>query len=102
MFGRRRHNEVVQAIRKMEGRLMTAIQTFSDKVSKAFSDIATSVDGVAQDVTDLKAKIDELQNSPGSITPEDQALLDQVQQQATTLAEKVKALDDATAQPPTA
>ena len=80
---------------------MSAIKEFSEKVTTAFDEIGASVDGVAADVTALKAKIDELQNSPGSITPEDQALLDQIQAKATDVANKVKSLDDATENPPT-
>ncbi len=89
-------------LHKTEERIMSAIKDFSDKVDAAFEEIGTSVDGVQSDVTALKAKIDELQNSSGTVTPEDQALLDQIQARATSLAEKVKTLDAATETPPTA
>ena len=65
-------------------------------VTARFDAIGSSVDGIAADVLSLKAKIDALQASQGSITPEDQALLDSIQAQADVLAGKVSALDAAT------
>lgn len=89
-------------LQKTEHRIMSAIKDFSDKVTAAFNDIGSNVDdlnaavtGIASDVTALKAKIDQLQNSPGAISPEDQALLDQISAQATALSDKVKTVDDA-------
>lgn len=75
---------------------MSAISDFADQVKTSFTDIGNSVDGLTSDVAQLKKKIDDLQNSPGSITPEDQALLNDIQNQANALSAKVKALDEAT------
>lgn len=77
--------------------IMASIAEYSAAVNASFDQISTSVDGVAADVTALKKKIDELQNSPGGITPADQALLDDIQAKAGALAAKVKTLDDQTA-----
>jgi len=41
----------------------------------------------------LKALIETLQNTPGSITPEDQAILDQMEALTVTLADRLTALD---------
>jgi len=75
---------------------MSAISDFSDRVSAKFDAIGTSVDGVVADVAFLKAKIEELQNSPGTITPADQALLDALEARVGTLSTKVADLDAAT------
>jgi hypothetical protein len=79
---------------------MSAIKDYADKVNTAFDSISTSVDGVVADVAGLKKKIDDLQNSSGAITPEDQKALDDIQARATALADKVKTLDEATASAP--
>jgi hypothetical protein len=72
-----------------------SVQDFVDKINEQFAAVSTSVDelvtsqaGVAGDVTKLKGIIDKLQNNPGPISAEDQALLDQAVATATTLATK--------------
>ncbi len=89
---------VLQVGRNME----QAVQTYVDAVNAAFDSISTGVDtavtgvaGVQKDVTDLKAIIDKLQNSPGTITPEDQATLDAGQAKAAAAVAKVSALSKA-------
>ena len=80
--------------------MATDIKTFAAAVKASFDKIGTAVDGLTQDIKTLNDKITQLQNSPGTITPEDQALLDEVQAQAGSIADKVAALDDQTAAPP--
>ncbi len=80
---------------------MSAISEFADKVNTSFDALGTSVDGIVADVQFLKDEIARLQGTAGQITPEDQAILDGIQARTTVLAEKVKALDDATETPPT-
>lgn len=49
----------------------------------------------------LKAEIERLNNSPGSITPEDQAILDGILARTNALGDSVRTLADATPdQPP--
>lgn len=88
---------------------MSAISDFKAKVESAFSEIGASVDeivasqaqqtesltGVTSDVAQLKALIEKLQNSPGGVTPEDQASLDQLEATIKSLQPKVKAVADA-------
>ena len=95
--------------------MATAIETYAAKVDAAFTAIAETVDsivtslsGVAGDVDRLKATIKQLQETPGTITPEDQALLDKseaaVNQIASRLAglkEAMASLDAATEEAPT-
>lgn len=89
------------------------IKGYSDKVNAAFDEIGATTDtlvtafqGVTADVQFLKDTIVALQNNPGPISPEDQALLDAGVPRATAAVEKlrvasdaVKALDEATAGP---
>ena len=76
-----------------------AIKAYADAVNAQFDVIEPAVDGVADDVAFLKEKIDELQNNPGPISTEDQALLDAIQSRIGTLATRVTALDAATSRP---
>ena len=93
---------------------MTAIESYSAKVDEAFTaigqtvdSIVTSVNGVAGDVDRLKATIKALQDSAGTVTPEDQALLDKSEAAVNGLAsrmagvkEALASLDAATEEPP--
>lgn len=81
--------------------IMEAITAFAKRVNDAFDAISTSVDGLTDDVAFLKEQIAALQNSPGTITPEDQATLDGVQARVDVLAGKLAALDSTTSRPPT-
>ena len=80
-------------------RIMSKISEFA-VAQKAFNArLETSLTGIAGDVKKLNDKITELQNSAGTVTPEDQALLDDLQLQGEALATSLEGLDDLT--PPT-
>lgn len=84
---------------RMEIRIMSAISDFASKQNSFNDRIDSAVTGLQGDVAALNAKITELQNSPGTVTPEDQALLDALQSRGETIAAKLEALDALT--PPT-
>ncbi len=79
---------------------MSAIADANAKITAAFDKLGVAVDGVSADVDFLKAKILELQNNPGPISAEDQAILDQLVTRSESLDAKVEALDAATENPP--
>jgi len=93
----------------------SAIETYEAKVNEAFTaigqtvdSIVTSVSGVAGDVDRLKATIKQLQDSAGTVTPEDQALLDKSETAVNALSarmagvkEALASLDAATEEAPT-
>lgn len=84
---------ILRRIRKMERILMSKISDFAT-AQNAFNDqIDAAVTGLQGDIQALNDKITELQNSPGGITPEDQALLDTLQTRAEGIAAKLAALD---------
>jgi cell division protein FtsB len=61
-----------------------------------------AVDGLAADVKFLNDTITTLQNSPGTLTPADQASLDALQARGKAIADKLTALDALTnPEPPT-
>ena len=72
---------------------MSAISDYAAKVT-AFQDRQDSaIAGVSGDVDFLVAEIKRLQETPGSISPEDQAILDGLQARAEAAAGKLEALD---------
>ncbi len=95
--------------------MATAIEQYAAKVDEAFTAIGASVDGivtsvagVSGDVDRLKATIKALQDSAGTVTAEDQALLDKSEAAVNALSSRVAsvkdalaALDAATEEPPT-
>lgn len=79
---------------------MSKISEFVTSQTNFNTRMAAAISGVASDVAALNEKILELQNTAGQVTPEDQALLDELQLQAEHLTEKLEALDALT--PPVA
>ncbi len=89
-------------LRAMEKRIMDAITNYATSVNAAFDEIDTAVTaageqltGLVDDVAFLKETIDKLQNSPGTLTPEDQALLDAAQARTGGLVTRFGAFKDA-------
>lgn len=72
---------------------MSAISDFAKK-QNAFNDqMDAAVSDLQGDIKSLNDTILQLQNSPGQITPEDQASLDALQARGQTIADKLTALD---------
>src|SRR6185436_18951831 len=87
-----------QILHRLEN-IMSAVSDFAAKM-KVFTDRqGAAVDGLVADIKTLNDKTTELQNSPGTITPEDQALLNEIETHAGAIADKLDALDAQT--PPT-
>lgn len=80
-------------LRETEQKIMSAIQQFAAKQTAFNEQIGTAIAGIQGDIHGLNDKITALQNSPGTITPEDQALLDGLEAAGKTLADKLSALD---------
>lgn len=82
-----------QDLSESEQRIMSAVSAFAEQQAAFNARIEAAITGVAGDVTALNALIEQLQNSVGTITPEDQALLDALQTQGAALAARLEALD---------
>jgi len=89
-----------QDLKKAVEEIMSAISDYNTKIEAHLTTIGTGVDGLAVDVSELKRIIEQLQNNPGPISPEDQALLDASEAKLAAIAAKVKALDELTPPPP--
>ena len=72
---------------------MSSISDFA-AAQAAFNDrIDAAVSGLTGDIQTLSAQIAELQASQGTISPEDQALLDAIQARAESITVRLEALD---------
>ncbi len=72
---------------------MSAISDFAAKQNEFNTRQGKAIDGLVVDLEALNKKIDELQNTPGTITPQDQALLDDIQAKSSALADRLDQLD---------
>lgn len=104
-----RHNAIINH----QQLIMNAIQTYAanvnakfDLITEAVTALTTAIAGVADDVAYLKEKIEELQNSPGEISPADQQTLNDLEARTnntaanlTALKNALQALDAATTRP---
>lgn len=104
------NNAILERLAEMEKKIMGQLTEYSEAVNAKFSEIGDSVDGfvsslagVSADVTFLKDALSKIDNTPGPLSPEDQALLTSSLNRLTGLADRVKkvaeaakALDDST------
>lgn len=96
------NNAVLCRIAEMENKIMSAISDFAAKQNafnarqaEAQQAVTEGLADLTGDIQTLNDKITELQNSPGQVTPEDQALLDGIVAQSEANAAKAEALADA-------
>jgi cob(I)alamin adenosyltransferase len=89
-----------QDLHELGNKLMSAISDFVTKQNAVNDQIDAAVTGLTSDIKNLSDQITQLQNSPGTITPADQALLDGIEARTKTIADKLTALDAVT--PPVA
>ena len=91
------HSDVLRllhALTNQGAEIMSAISDFAAK-QKAFNDrTGAAIDGIVSDIQALNDKIQELQNSAGTVTPEDQALIDDLVAKGDALAQRAEALDN--------
>lgn len=78
---------------------MSAISDFAAKQNAHNAKVSADLDTINTGITNLNALIATLQNSAGTVTPEDQATLDQIEAAGAALETKADALANVT--PPT-
>jgi len=96
--------QILNRIIQTESTIMSAISDFAAK-QKAFNDRqGAAIDGAVASVTALTAdvqalndKITELQNSQGGVTPEDQALINDLETQGDAVATRLEGVASALA-----
>jgi len=97
---RRLVREIKHAAHHLKEKIMSAISDFAAKQNAFEDELDTAVADITNEIKTLNDLVASLQNSAGTVTPADQALLDQIQTRTQGLVAKVKALD--TISPPPA
>ena len=83
---------ILDAINHMEKTIMTAISDFAAQQSAFNADVSSDLAAIKTSIDALNAQIATLQNSPGTISPEDQATLDSLQAAGQALATQADTL----------
>ena len=95
-------NLIISLLRNLisnQEKIMSAISDFATK-QKAFNqEISDDLDTIKASIGTMNDLIKQLQDSAGKVTPEDQSLIDQLQQEGADLATKADATAGKT--PPT-
>ncbi len=80
---------------------MSKITDFATAVQAAFDHVSTDLDTIKAGIANLDAMIVAFQNSPGTLTPEDQGALDKIEAASAALVAKVDTIDVTPPAPPT-
>jgi uncharacterized coiled-coil protein SlyX len=89
--------EILQRLRQLEAHLSKqddAIKAFSDKVTAQLTTISGNLDNIAADESNLAKQIADLKANAGELTPENQAALDAIAQQAADMATRTQGIAD--------
>lgn len=81
--------ELIERVKNMA----TKIAEFAASVQTSFDGISADLDAINTGIAKLDDLIRQLQSTPGAITPEDQALLDQIQTTVASLKTKADSID---------
>lgn len=77
-----------KAILERLNKIMSAVTDFAAKAQAALDKTSADLDSIVTDIKTLNDKITALQNSPGTLSPADQAALDAIQASAAALQTK--------------
>ncbi len=86
----------LDAILTLGRQIMTAVSDFAAKLATFTDRQDAAIADLRADVQNLNDQIAALNNSAGQITPEDQALLDGIVAKASSVSDKLDALDQLT------
>lgn len=89
----RDNRDLLSKLEQMEVRIMSAISEFATKQQAFNARMDASIAGLSADVESLAEQIRKLQETAGQITPEDQALLDDIEKRTDAITTKLEALD---------
>ena len=87
-----------QAVKK----IMSAITDWAAREEANLTTISGTLDTIVAGIKALDDKITALQNSPGTLSPADQAALDQIEADSKALVTKAAAIDTTPPPPPAA
>ena len=84
--------EVLKRLENKELKLMSTVTDWAAKEQVQLDAISATLDGVVAGVAALDAQIKALQNSPGTLSPSDQAALDAIETASAALVSKSKGI----------
>lgn len=90
----------VKTLTEKEDRNMSAITDWAAKEQADLTTISTTLDGVVTGIAALDQMITNFQNSPGALSPSDQAALDAIQAASGALVSKSAAISTTPPAPP--
>ena len=82
-------------------KLMSKVTDFAAAVQTAFDKVNTDLDTIVAGIANLDSLITAFQNSPGTLSPEDQSALDGIQSASQALVAKADAVSVTPPTPPT-
>lgn len=88
------------ALAKGQNAIMSVITDWAAKEQTDLTAIKTTLEGVVTGIQALDAKIVNLQNSPGTLSPADQAALDSIESASAALVAQAEAISTAPPDPP--
>lgn len=88
----------VEDLKQMEERIIMTVKEWAEQEQADLTEIKGTLDGIATGVANLNKLITDFQNSPGTLSAQDQKFLDDIQAQSKALAEQAKAIKT---EPPT-
>lgn len=83
---------ILQRIERKFDIMASKIQEWAEKQEADLKEIESTLEGIGTGIKDLDAKINEFQNSPGTISAADQAFLDAIQAKSKALVTKAQAI----------
>lgn len=89
-------------LHNMEARIMSKLTDWAAQEEADLSAISATLDGVVAGVANLNKLITDFQNSPGTLSADDQAALDRIQAASKTLVDKAASIKTDAPTPPTA
>lgn len=89
----------LESIERKQDKIMSQITDWAAKEQADLTAISTTLDSVVTGIAALDQAIQNLQNSPGTLSTSDQAALDAIEAQSSALVTKAQAISTA---PPTA
>ncbi len=82
---------LLTTIQQTQGKLMSVISDFSVKQNAFNAEISSDLDDIKTAAASQLALIQQLQQSQGTVTPEDQAIIDKLEADGTALVSKADA-----------
>lgn len=93
-------NAILTRLEGVETKIMSKLTEWADQQEADLTGISGTLDEISTDIKNLDKMISDFQNSPGTLTPEDQARLDKIEKTIKGLSVKAKEIRADSSTPP--